>query len=234
MADHRVDAGQNFAMQDLPCQLQIVQRLPGEHRLGQKTGDAVGLLLLGHLQLHGKVFGVQVQGAVGPEGRGQGVLIQISHIAGQLPGVEVEYGLDLGPVLRGDGVAGDQQHVVDALNGQTQQQGLGGVQVPVPAGHVGQRLHAQLPAYLAGQQAAVRPGAADGAVGDGHRVGSCVPELLNALQEELHMVVHRRVQLHSDDPLSALQLVPQGVGVGRDAAASGGFWLDRHRLRQRP
>ena len=133
---------------------EVLHRLPGQHRLGQEAGHAVFQLLTRPAQFHFKVAGIQVQRAKDGHRRRHlaSLACQRDDVLRQLAGVELIDILHLVPLCRGDGVAGDGQHLPHPLGIQPQQQRLGGVQVAVPAGHVGQGAHPQLPVHPAGHQ----------------------------------------------------------------------------------
>ena len=70
------------------------------------------------------------------------------------------------------------------------------------------------PLELAGKQTAVRPGAADGTVRNGHKVRACVLQDLHALQKGLDVVICRRVQFNSQKALPGGQFFCDGIRAG--------------------
>ena len=116
-----------------------------EHGLGLEvlgTGHDLALHL-GQLRVHGVGAGGH-NGTLGELGRltHQGVagqvhaLFQLAHGVQQRHGIQVEHGLGTGVVAHLGVVAGEAQDVVNAQHGGTQQLGLQGDAVAVPAGQL--------------------------------------------------------------------------------------------------
>ena len=91
------------------------------------------------------------------KGRRRALLAQSPDIVCQTGRAVAPNTFYLVPICRGHRVAGDHQYVVDLLDGQAQQQRPGGVQIAVPAGHVGKGIDAQFPLELGSHHGAVRP-----------------------------------------------------------------------------
>ena len=212
LADHRHDAGQNFCplAQRLPGAAEVLHGLLREDRLRQETGHPVFQLFARPAQLHLKIAGVEVQGTEDCHGAGHlpALPCQRNDILGQLAGVELVDVLHLVPLCRGDGVARDGQHFPYPLSVQAQQQGLGGVEVAVTAGHVGQGAEPQLPVHPAGHEGGIHPGPGNGAVRDGQQISS------------------RRLQ-----PLCASQIVGQ-VGILGESSSMAITFLPAFSLRR--
>ena len=215
LADHGHDAGQNFSpfAQCLAGLAEILHRLCRQHRLGQKARHPVFQLFHSPAQLHVKVPGVEVQRTKDGHGRGHLPALpgQRDDVLGQLAGVELVDILHLVPLCGGDGVAGDGQHLPHALGVKAQQKGLGGVEVAVAAGHVGQSTHSQFPVYPAGHEGGIHPGLCDGAVGDGQQVSACGLQPPCAVQIAAQVGHPGRIQFNGDDLLTCVQFPQESV-----------------------
>ena len=100
------------------------------------------------------------------------------------------------------------------LGAQSQQQRLGGVEIPVPAGHMGQCFHPQLPVDFTSQNAGVHSCPGNGAVGNGDNIRPMGLELPSACHEFCHISGFRRVQLHRNGLFPILcKFLPESVSL---------------------
>ena len=170
-------------------------------------------LFLCAAQLHIKVAGVQVQRTEHGEGRGHlpALPCQRDDVLRQLAGVELVHVFHLVPLRGGDGVAGDGQHLPHALGVQAQQQGLGGVQIAVAAGHVGQHVQPQLPVHPAGHQRRIHPCPGNGTVRNGQKVCTSSLQAACTVQIAGQVGILGAVQLNGDHLFARVQLAQEGI-----------------------